>query len=90
MSVAIVLGKCVNLRMAAADLHELAGAANIFGFVKLEERLLELSTEVATLSQQIGSVHNDLRSLLEEVRSNFTRDDDLPDNLLQRIDEALK
>ena len=31
----------------------------------------------------------DLRSLLEEVRHCFTRDDDLPDDLLPRIDCAL-
>ena len=30
-----------------------------------------------------------LRGLLNEVRAAFTRDDDLPDNLLPRIDEAL-
>lgn len=29
-------------------------------------------------------------ALLIEVRSCFTRDDDLPDNLLSRIDEVLK
>ena len=28
-------------------------------------------------------------SLLEEVRQTFTRDDDLPDGLLTRIDKAL-
>lgn len=31
-----------------------------------------------------------LAGLLNEVRENFTRDDDLPNDLLPRIDEALK
>lgn len=31
-----------------------------------------------------------LRALLNEVRCQFTRDDDLPDDLLPRIDAALK
>ena len=31
-----------------------------------------------------------LRSLLREVGDNFTRDDDLPDDLLPRIDAALR
>lgn len=30
------------------------------------------------------------RELLSEVSCNFTRDDDLPDNLLPRIDAAMK
>ena len=30
-----------------------------------------------------------LRSLLSEVAANYTRDDDLPDDLLPRIDAAL-
>ena len=36
-----------------------------------------------------GVDHMHLRGLLEEVRSICTRDDDLPDNLLPRIDAAL-
>lgn len=30
-----------------------------------------------------------MAKLLEDVRRNFTRDDDLPDNLLVRIDDIL-
>ncbi len=32
----------------------------------------------------------ELRALLNEVRSQYTRDDDLPDDLLPRIDAAMK
>lgn len=41
----------------------------------------------ASESTGMGSAH--LRDLLDEVRSHYTRDDDLPDNLLPRIDAAL-
>lgn len=34
--------------------------------------------------------YEDLASLLNEVRGCFTRDDDLPDELLPRIDAALE
>lgn len=47
--------------------------------------------ELETLAQQHGAVDEVtvLRGLLDEVRSHFTRDDDLPDDLLPRIDAAL-
>jgi hypothetical protein len=35
------------------------------------------------------TTREDLMSLLREVRQCFTRDDDLPDNLLPRIDEVV-
>ena len=40
---------------------------------------------VGTLKAEIAA----LRSLLNEVRDACTRDDDLPDNLLPRIDAAM-
>lgn len=47
---------------------------------------------IASLSaQQPAAVDEmaELVGLLDEVRSHFTRDDDLPDDLLPRIDAAL-
>lgn len=44
------------------------------------------------LAQQPAAVDEmgELVGLLDEVRSHFTRDDDLPDDLLPRIDAALR
>lgn len=54
------------------------------------DRVFELA-EALALAQQPAAVGEVavLRGLLEEVRSIFTRDDDLPDDLLPRIDAAL-
>lgn len=47
--------------------------------------------QTADLAQQPAAVDGmaELVGLLDEVRSHFTRDDDLPDDLLPRIDAAL-
>lgn len=55
---------------------------------RLRESAAPLSTRVqARASVGVDGTH--LRDLLDEVRSHYTRDDDLPDNLLPRIDAAL-
>ena len=54
------------------------------------EKSIEASRDA--LAQQPAAVDEmaELVGLLDEVRSHFTRDDDLPDDLLPRIDAALR
>jgi hypothetical protein len=61
----------------------------------IQNRLREQVT-IRGLASPFGEMANDalceidrLRGLLSEVSQNFTRDDDLPDDLLPRIDAAL-
>lgn len=39
--------------------------------------------------EELEAQRDDLLALLKEVAGNFTQDDDLPDNLLPRIDAAI-
>lgn len=47
----------------------------------MKSRIMSNESDAPTL--------DNLADLLREVRGNYTRDDDLPDNLLPRIDQAL-
>ena len=51
--------------------------------------LLELRAVLAEQPAVVDEM-SELVGLLDEVRSHFTRDDDLPDDLLPRIDAALR
>ncbi len=56
--------------------------------MKLREALTQQSPSLL-LQRAAADEISKLDALLNEVRLCFTRDDDLPNNLLSRIDEAL-
>ncbi|MDH6185518.1 hypothetical protein [Polaromonas sp. CG_23.6] len=55
-------------------------------FTTSRQAEFELRRELDDKNTEIAA----LKALLNEVRCSFTRDDDLPDDLLPRIDEALQ
>lgn len=60
-------------------------------FVPITE-LLQAESDLAAAQSQINAFYMErerLQSLLDETRNCFTRDDDLPGDLLPRIDAAL-
>lgn len=55
--------------------------------------IMPADTRVAAVfvdGAKLAPSEGELRPLLAEIRQHYTRDDDLPDNLLARIDQALE
>lgn len=52
--------------------------------------MLQAIEEAEKSTDQLSSQLDVARNLLQEVSRNFTRDDDLPDDLLPRIDKFLE
>ena len=52
--------------------------------------MLQAIEEAEKSTDQLSSQLDAARDLLQEVSRNFTRDDDLPDDLLPRIDKFLE
>lgn len=88
--------ECGAMRKALADLVR-AGkrfrntVVETRGVLGMDGHDLALSAAETALAQQPAAAGElaELVGLLDEVRSHFTRDDDLPDDLLPRIDAAL-
>lgn len=89
----VQVGGMASVMEAQANARRIIACVNACDGFSIEEiegaNLFKDSIESDNLIDELQAQRDEMLSLLTEVAGNFTRDDDLPDNLLQRIDAAI-
>jgi hypothetical protein len=82
--------RVTTLDNAEANARRLVAAWNACDGIETETLEAHGLASATTKLMKAKAQRDELLSLLSDVSACFTRDDDLPDNLLPRIDAAIK
>lgn len=75
--------------MAIQQLDDILGITDSANKIKTHQSTADMLRAFVSERDELASRVRELEDLLGEVSRNFTREDDLPDELLPRIDAAL-